>query len=438
MLDSDLLYRFRLRLFALAEELGNVSAGLSHVRACTARPTTAGSRASRALGPRDAAPAGAPQPAHAQPDQPGHRATGPRLRHRPPGLGPRRISASLAQERWGGIVISHNGVWRILRRHGLSRRVSRLSLVAGYAARPEPGRPPEPERHIEVDHPGELVGFDCFHVGRLSGTKGKVWQYTAIDLATSYIWAELHTTPLNPSARNTSRLARRVAADLASGAGASSASSPTTAPSSAAPSSATRSRDVGAVQTRIHPGRPTIERLGRAGPAHDPRGVLATVLRALPRAQDRWPRAGPRALSRLLQHRARPHRTLHAGADPLADARRSEEDEAEMTTPMCRYISVAVHTRSSAPSPGTRRTDAHQSASLASPSIVAAGQGASMAFEADTGAALKECPTDLAAPAARVIRRAAGASGGATPSPRSVAAHSGPLLPYPSPAPSGW
>ena len=48
----------------------------------------------------------------------------------------------------------------MLRRHGLSRRVTRLSLVAGYAARPEPGRPPEPERHIEVDHPGELVGFE--------------------------------------------------------------------------------------------------------------------------------------------------------------------------------------------------------------------------------------------------------------------------------------
>ena len=42
---------------------------------------------------------------------------------------------------------------------------------------------------------GELVGFDCFHVGRLSGTVGMVWQYTAIDLATSYVWAELATTP---------------------------------------------------------------------------------------------------------------------------------------------------------------------------------------------------------------------------------------------------
>jgi transposase InsO family protein len=133
-----------------------------------------------------------------------------------PGLGPRRISATLAQERWGGIRVSPNGVWRVLRRHGLSRRISRLSLVAGYAAPrgPEQLEPP-PARHVEASHPGELVGFDCFHVGRLSGTAGRVWQYTAIDVASSYVWAELATTPLNPSARKTSALARRVAADLA-------------------------------------------------------------------------------------------------------------------------------------------------------------------------------------------------------------------------------
>ncbi len=137
------------------------------------------------------------------------------LRH--PGLGPRRISATLAQERWGGILVSPNGVWRILRRHGLSRRISRLSLVAGYAAPPGPERiEPPPERHLLVDHPGELVGFDCSHVGRLASTSGRVWQYTAIDLATSFVWAELATTPLNPSARQTSALARRVAADLRS------------------------------------------------------------------------------------------------------------------------------------------------------------------------------------------------------------------------------
>ena len=42
-----------------------------------------------------------------------------------------------------------------------------------------------------------------------------MWQYTAIDLASSHVWAQLAATPLNPSAREASALARRVAADLA-------------------------------------------------------------------------------------------------------------------------------------------------------------------------------------------------------------------------------
>lgn len=52
-------------------------------------------------------------------------------------------------------------------------------------------------------------------IGRLSGAKGAVWQYTAIDVASAHCWAELHLTPRNPSARWTSELARRVAGDLA-------------------------------------------------------------------------------------------------------------------------------------------------------------------------------------------------------------------------------
>src|SRR4029079_3026931 len=53
-------------------------------------------------------------------------------------------------------------------------------------------------------------------------------------------------------------------------------------------------------------------------------------------------RARPRELPALLQRGARPYRTLHPGSDALADAHRSEEDEAEMTRPECRDISVAV------------------------------------------------------------------------------------------------
>jgi transposase InsO family protein len=132
-----------------------------------------------------------------------------------PGLGPRRIASELGREKWGGIVVSPNGAWRVLRRHGLNTRAKRLSLVAGYRAPYEPPREPQPEPHIEVDHPGELVGFDCFFVGRLKGTAGTVWQLTAIDCYSSYAWAELVVcTNSNPSATQTSKLARRVARDL--------------------------------------------------------------------------------------------------------------------------------------------------------------------------------------------------------------------------------
>jgi transposase InsO family protein len=132
-----------------------------------------------------------------------------------PGLGPRRIAAELARSRWGGLRVSHNGVWRCLCRHGLSTRRKRLSLVAGYRAPYQPPHVHEPERHVEAERPGELVGVDCFFVGRLHGTKGTVWQLTAIDVASSYAWAELIRCPSGqPGTAHTSRLARRVATEL--------------------------------------------------------------------------------------------------------------------------------------------------------------------------------------------------------------------------------
>jgi transposase len=66
---------------------------------------------------------------------------GPRLEQRVPafslahpGFGPKRISAELGRQKWGGLRISANGVWRVLHRHGLNSRRRRLGLIAGYAA----------------------------------------------------------------------------------------------------------------------------------------------------------------------------------------------------------------------------------------------------------------------------------------------------------------
>ena len=132
-----------------------------------------------------------------------------------PGFGPRRVSSELGREKWGGIVVSPNGVWKVLCRHGLNTRAKRLALIAGYAAPYEPPRDPGPEQHIDVERPGELVGIDCFYVGRLRGTEGAIWQLTAIDIASSFAWAELVVAKQgNPSSRQTSKLAQRVAAEL--------------------------------------------------------------------------------------------------------------------------------------------------------------------------------------------------------------------------------
>ena len=104
----------------------------------------------------------------------------------------------------------------MLRRHGIPTRRQRLALVAGYAAPPEPERPLPPEPHIHATTVGEVVQFDCFHIGRLQKTKGKVWQYTATDVVSGFLWADVAVSEtMNPQAKHCSALVRRVAAELA-------------------------------------------------------------------------------------------------------------------------------------------------------------------------------------------------------------------------------
>jgi transposase InsO family protein len=211
--DDDVLFGFRLRLFSLAGEIGVRPAcramGVHHSTYYRWKEKVDrwGLEALRVRERR-------------RPRMPNE--LGPHLEQRilafslaHPGLGPKRIAAELAREKWGGLRISPNGVWRVLCRHGLNTRRRRLALVAGYAARYE--RPPLPARprHVEASRPGELLGVDCFYIGRLSGTKGAVWQYTAIDVHSSFAWAELHASPKNPQAQHCARLLERVASELA-------------------------------------------------------------------------------------------------------------------------------------------------------------------------------------------------------------------------------
>jgi transposase InsO family protein len=213
--EHDVLVGFRLRLFTLADELGNVSAACRAMGVDRSTYYRLKRKVDRwgleALNVRE----------RRRPRMPNQ--IGPHLEQRiiafslgHPGYGPRRISAELAREKWGGLRISEHGVWRVLRRVGLNTRSKRLALIARHRDPYErtPLRPP-PERHIDASQPGEKVQLDCFFVGRLSGTKGTVWQYTAIDVASAYTWAELHTSERNPRARHTRELLHRVARELA-------------------------------------------------------------------------------------------------------------------------------------------------------------------------------------------------------------------------------
>ena len=313
MVDDDVLFRFRLRLFSLAAELGNVRAAC---RIFGVHPSTyyrwrgpVLRSGLEMLRPRERRPPRMPNQTSQLIEQ---RVVAFSLGH--PGSDRDGSAPRLAQERWGGIVISPNGVWRVLRRHGLNRRISRLSLVAGYAAPPEPERPTAargaPRRGRPPGRAGRL---------RLLPRRSPVGHQRAGLAVHRDRSRQLATSgPSWPRRRSTRRPRRRAPwpagwrPTCAPTAGASSGSSPTTGASSARRSSARRSRELGARQTFIRAGRPAtngaVERVQRT--------ILEEcwrpILRPEPGAQADRARPRPRGLSSLLQRGARPHRP----ADP--------------------------------------------------------------------------------------------------------------------------
>jgi transposase InsO family protein len=213
MSDDDVLFGYRLRLFTLAEEIGVRPAcrqmGVHHSTyyRLKAKVDCGGLDALRVRERR-------------RPRMPNQ--IGPHLEQRViafslghPAFGARRISSELRRERWGGIKISEHGVYRVLRRFDLSTRSKRLALIARHVDPYERKPDPAPkELHIDASEPGEKVQMDCFYVGRLSGTKGTVWQYTAADVASGYAWAFLKASDRNPRSRWTQELVHVVAREL--------------------------------------------------------------------------------------------------------------------------------------------------------------------------------------------------------------------------------
>jgi transposase InsO family protein len=212
--QDDVLFGYRLRLFALAGEVGVSEAcrvmGV-HRSTYYRWKSQVDRQGLEMLRPRERR---SPQMPNQIPQIIEERIVAFSLGH--PGLGPRRIAAQLARPEWGALKVSPNGVWKVLRRHGISTRTKRLSLIAGYRTEIGPPRHPEPEPKIQTSHPGELVGIDCFFVGRLHDTKGAVWQITAIDTYSSYAWTDLVRCKTGqPTTEHTIPLVRRIAAELA-------------------------------------------------------------------------------------------------------------------------------------------------------------------------------------------------------------------------------
>jgi transposase InsO family protein len=266
MTSDDALFGYRLQLFALAGQIGVRPAcramGVHHSTYYRWKRQV-DRQGLEMLRPRERR---RPQMPNQLPRIVEERIVGFSLGH--PGLGPKRIAAQLRHPRWGGLRVSPNGVWKALCRHGLNTRARRLALVAGYRAPHEPPREPEPEPRVESSRPGELVGMDCFFVGRLHGTRGAVWQLTACDTHSSFAFAELVSCPSGqPSQAQTSRFARGVAKALQSAGWRLERVLTDNATEFARPHFAAAIEALGARQTKIRSGRPQsnghVERLHR-------------------------------------------------------------------------------------------------------------------------------------------------------------------------------
>jgi len=136
MTKDDVLFGYRLQLFALAAERGvSQACRLMGVHRSTYYRWKAqvDRHGLEMLRPRERRRPQMPNQLSVMVEQ---RIVAFSLGH--PGLGPRRIASALARPEWGGLLVSPNGVYKTLVRHGLSTRARRLGLVAGDRAPYEP------------------------------------------------------------------------------------------------------------------------------------------------------------------------------------------------------------------------------------------------------------------------------------------------------------
>jgi len=108
-----------------------------------------------------------------------------------PTLGARRLLEHLAER---GVHRSGSGVQKVLHRHHLGTRRLRVAALAALTAADTGLVAPRALGPygfcLYASQPGDLVGLDCFYVGKLKGI-GPVWQLTAVDTATRWAFCSL-------------------------------------------------------------------------------------------------------------------------------------------------------------------------------------------------------------------------------------------------------
>ena len=119
-----------------------------------------------------------------------------------PTHGPRRISNELKAQ---SITISETGVYKVLRRRGLNKRLDRLFYAQEHSDNPIITErylreiEKKKETHIESFYPGYLFCQDTFYVGTIKGL-GRIYQQAGIDAYANFGFAKVYTNKKADSA----------------------------------------------------------------------------------------------------------------------------------------------------------------------------------------------------------------------------------------------
>ena len=189
---TEIIYRRRLAVLALAKETGNVAAACRTFGISRTRYYEWKNRAERfgleALMPKERR---RPQMSSATPTHVVERLL--TLAVLEPTIGCRQYADRLCD---AGFVIAKSTVQKHLVEHGLGKRSQRLARAAAIAAATtglvtEAAKDDEPFGFcLAAGGPGELVCVDSFYIGKLKGV-GKVYQLSAIDVFTRFAFVAL-------------------------------------------------------------------------------------------------------------------------------------------------------------------------------------------------------------------------------------------------------